>query len=181
MAMRESVVVEQVDSKEVVTKFGKKPTFSFKANGEWFKTGFKRHGLNVGDVVSFDYKEGSYGKDVEASAIAKSGTGLVPTAALPGAQRPSTPPVSSRHGGFPIPALDGQRSIVRQNALTNARELVVASIGVVKSALSMSDVGEMRDAILTLASQFEAYTAGDADAEYAEAEADMKANAAEQE
>lgn len=175
-------VVQQVDSKAVNTKFGSKPTFSFQVDGQWFKTGFTRHGLNAGDVVSFNFNDGTYGKEVDAKAITKGGVGGAapgPALGLSAVGRDMVlgkPPTSyGNKGVFPIPALDGQRSIVRQNALTNAREVVVARMISQKSfGVLMDDT--VADAIIVLARRFEAYTTGDIDA--AEVAAEMRAEAA---
>ena len=167
-----NVAIEQTDSKAVRTKFGEKKTYSFKANGVWYQTGFKFSGLNVGDVVSFDYTEDQYGKQVAVASIAKGATpvlsgGSVPSSALPVGRAPA--PSYSSKGVFPIPALDGQRSIVRQNALTNARELVVA-----KQAGNLS-VSDYAKEIVRVARYFESYTTGDMDME--EVKSEMAAEA----
>jgi hypothetical protein len=168
-----NVAVEQVSQKDVTTRFGSKPTFSFKAGGEWFKTGFGRHGLNVGDVVSFSYTEGKYGKEVDAKAIAKGASSIATgagTTATPGAVAGAAGSVASKpyssgsKGVFPIPALDGQRAIVRQNSLTNA----------VKFAEFHPCDGDTTDErvneIIRVARKFEAYSCGDLDQEEVEAE-----------
>lgn len=172
-----NVAVEQVSQKDVTTRFGSKPTFSFKAGGEWFKTGFGRHGLNVGDVVSFSYTEGKYGKEVDAKAIAKGASSIATgagTTATPGAVAGAAgsvaakPYSSSGKGVFPIPALDGQRAIVRQNALTNARELV--ALNYAGKCYSFEELEEYARDIIKIARQFEAYSCGDLDQEEVEAE-----------
>jgi hypothetical protein len=62
-------------------------------------------------------------------------------------------------GVFPIPALDGQRAIVRQNAITNARELYAASKGGKVFDFSRDVAAE----IVSVARFFEAYACGDLD------------------
>ena len=171
-----NVAIEQTDSKAVRTKFGEKKTYSFKANGVWYQTGFKFSGLNVGDVVSFDYTEDQYGKQVAVASIAKGATpvlsgGSVPSSALPVGRAPA--PSYSSKGVFPIPALDGQRSIVRQNALTNAREAVMQKLGG-EAALNLNQLGE---AIVRLARYFESYTTGDMDMEEVKSEMAAEAKA----
>src|SRR5690242_7231085 len=103
-----NVQVEQVNTKDVTTKFGAKKTYSFKAGGAWYNTGFKKHNLNVGDVVSFDYTEGTYGKDVEMGSL-KKGAAAVGGATTPPAVGASVPSravaPSGGKGVFPIPAL----------------------------------------------------------------------------
>jgi len=151
-------VVESIGTKEVKTRFGMKPTFSMKVDGEWYKLGFTKPKCDKGDEVSFSYVEGTYGREVDAKAIiVGSGAKSVPT---PGAAAPRAAPSYGGKGVFPIPALDGQRAIVRQNALTNAREAVVASFG---GKVFMADA-PLADNIISLARKFEAYACGDLDA-----------------
>lgn len=151
-----NVTVEQLGSKSVNTKFGPKPTFSFKADGEWFSTGFTNSRVAVGDVVTFDYNVGTYGNEVDGKAVSKTGgTAVVP------ATPTAAPATFTRKpmGAFPIPALDGQRAIVRQNSLTNA----------VNYAKGLPQTGTVEE-IIAIARQFEAYSCGDLDREEAEAE-----------
>lgn len=170
-----NAVVEQVSVKPRTTKFGTKDTYSFRAGGEWYNTGFKKHNLNVGNAASFEYVDGSYGKDVDVTTI-KKGTPSIATPTSTGVPRSSAS--TSGKGVFPIPPLDGQRSIVRQNALTNARELICARIN---HTGKWSDVDNLvvANTIIDVARIFEAYTAGDIDAEEVEREIaeEMKAAA----
>jgi hypothetical protein len=159
----ESQTVEQIGSKDVNTRFGAKKTYSFKVGGAWYSTGFKDPKVNAGDVVSFDYNTGSYGNEADPKSITK---GSAPAAASSPVTR-VIPAVSSGKGVFPIPALDGQRSIIRQNALTNARELFVGAAGGKPMAW---DESAMCDSIINMARKFEAYSAGDLDAEEVAAE-----------
>jgi hypothetical protein len=172
-----TAVVEQVSSKPRTTRFGVKDTYSFKAGGEWFSTGFKKHNLNVGDSATFSYTDGSYGKDVDPASITK-GT---PTTSPSGAKTAAA--VVPSYGGkgvFPIPPLDGQRAIVRQNALTNARELVCTHIPstLYDASTETCKYEEVADLIVKVARKFEAYSCGDLDMEEVEnelTEADRKA------
>jgi hypothetical protein len=130
MSSISNVVVEQISSKDRTTRFGVKKVYSFKAGGEWFSTNFKNPMLSAGDTVSFEFAETSYGKEVDPASIKKGAAGAAPTPLVAGSKAPSAAPSApySRMGVFPIPALDGQRSIIRQNALTNARELVIEMV-----------------------------------------------------
>lgn len=150
-------VVESIGTKEVKTRFGMKPTFSMKVDGEWYKLGFTKPKCDKGDEVTFSYTEGTYGREVDAKAISV-GAGGVKGAPTPAAARPA--PSYGGKGVFPIPALDGQRAIVRQNALTNAREAVVAAFG---GGVFVPDAA-LADNIISLARKFEAYACGDLDA-----------------
>jgi hypothetical protein len=171
--------VESVGQASVTTRFGVKPTFFFTVNGETFKTGFKRHNLNQGDVVSFPYTTGKYGNEVDVTQITKAAAGIAASPAPVSAPAASTggsttAPRQSYSGGgkgvFPIPPLDGQRSIVRQNALTNARELLVGTAGFADA----SPEG-MAAEVIRIAKVFERYTAGDMDLEEVQAEQEQKA------
>ena len=153
--------IEAVGTKEVKTRFGMKPTYSFKVDGEWYKTGFAKPPAGKGDTVTFDYTEGTYGKEVDAKGMTTARG--VPKDAPSSAATPATLRPAPSYGGkgvFPIPALDGQRAIVRQNALTNAREMVVAAAG--GKPFVVSD--ETTNAIIAYARAFEAYACGDLDA-----------------
>jgi hypothetical protein len=164
-------IVEQLGSKPVKTKYGMKPTYSFKVGGQWYKTGFKDPKLSVGQDIEFESTTTMYGLEVGAEAIVVHGTTatpLVPTAVAKtdGSVKVNMSPQSySPKGVFPIPALDGQRAIVRQNALTNARELVQQTIKVGGTF----DAGPTVDTIIDIARRFEAYTTGDADVEQVKA------------
>lgn len=154
--MKLAGVVEQVDQKTVRTKFGEKPTYSAKVAGQWLKFGFKSHGLSVGDTIDAEYTPGTYGNEVKTFTSTK-GTGTPPPAAsAPSAEAPAYKPTGGK-GSFPIPPLDGQRAIVRQNAVTNARELYCAAAGVKGFAVDEASC----DFIIKLARKFEAYSCGD--------------------
>jgi len=154
--------IEQISTKSVKTKFGEKPTYSFKANGEWFKCGFKNPRVNAGDVVEFDFTEGAYGKDVNMDSFKKSGGGATAPAAAP-ARPAGGGGFGGRSNVFPIPPLDGQRAIVRQNSLTNAVQLMKDTVD---KKLSYEKQAE---AIIAVARMFEAYSCGDADLAVAKA------------
>jgi len=109
----------------------------------------------VGDNVSFRFstKDGSGGivyKNLQGR-ITKTAAGASPTAVAPPAA--SGGGSSRGRGGFPIGLEDGQRSIIRQNALTNARELYVGTGGDMTPRTT--------SLIIDLAREFEAYTTGD--------------------
>lgn len=133
------------------TKFGK---YSILVNGTWYGT--KEEWADVkavkGDVVEFDDGGAKFMKYVK---IVSSGGGASAAPAGGG----SAPAKSSfSRGTFPIALEDGQRSIIRQNALTNARELVGLTID---SKKGMEDPQGTVALIIELAREFEAYTAGD--------------------
>jgi hypothetical protein len=165
-----NVVVQAVGTKEVKTRFGVKPTYSFKASdGNWYKTGFKEE-VRVGDCISFDYMPGTYGNEVNVKTIVK-GAAAPAATPTPAAHKQETKvyPIGNK-GVFPIPALDGQRSIVRQNALTNARELFVGTMPPIVATATKKELEMMAQRIIGVAKIFEGYTAGDTDLEEVEAE-----------
>lgn len=155
-------VVSKVSTKDVTTKWGTKKTYSINVGGDWYKTGFKDPMVAEGQGVEFSYTEGTYGKEIDLSTLKKT-AGVAPSAA-PKAATSSSGGGGYSRGVFPIPALDGQRSIIRQNALTNARELYQQG----KKEVVMT--GTAAEEIIALARKFEAYTAGDLDLMEAEAE-----------
>lgn len=162
----ENAVVEAIDTKAVNTRFGSKTTYSFKTGGQWYRTNFKAHGLSVGDSVSFEAKAGTYGNEVDPATIVKGPAVASATAPATVTALPKATPTYGGKGAFPIPALDGQRSIVRQNALTNAREVVVAALGPKGFQL---DIDEHAMLVIRLARKFEAYACGDDAMEMAKA------------
>ena len=162
-----SYIIENITSKDVNTKFGPKPAFSIMANGERFSYGFKKPTFAIGDEVDFQFTENTYGKNVDLTSvrlIAK-GTGApapsasFSTASTGGGSRPA-------YGSpkpFPIPALHGDRAIVRQNSITNATKLYADNSDVG----TIADYNVAADTIISIARKFEAYSCGDLDAEMA--------------
>lgn len=163
-------IVEAVSTKDVNTKFGLKPTFSMKVNGSWIKCGFKSHNASVGDEVEFDGNTGTYGMETKAVNIIRKGAGAAAPAA--GVTSSTATAAPKAYGGykekvFPIPALHGDRSIVRQNALARATDVFIAARGGKPFELDESTF----NLVIGFARKFEAYTAGDLDMAEAVAEA----------
>lgn len=69
-------------------------------------------------------------------------------------------------GKFPIDPADGQRSIIRQNALTNARELALTLLE--QDKMEYEDTDSFVTQVIKIAYKFEKYTAGDYEREAAE-------------
>ena len=167
MSLTISGVVSAINSKEVKTKFGVKPVYELVVEGETYKCGFKKPPVKEGMAITLNYDPGKYGNDVVEGSITSD----------PGRVSTPTPPIAPRNYGgskgvFPIPGDDGQRSILRQNAVTNAREAIgdlVASGALAHDAskgVSSEDViSAYAQDIITMAKLFEAYTSGDADEE----------------
>ena len=137
--------------------------YSILVNGTWYSTKLEWATCkpNKGDEVSFDDGGSKFTKNMK---ILGEGTGA-PAASSGGSVTAVASKSSYSRGSFPIALEDGQRSIIRQNALTNARELVGRTI--------TGDTGfepEVTvDLIIEIARQFEAFTAGDIDRYEAEA------------
>lgn len=162
-------VVQEVSQKDVSTKFGTKPTYSFKMDGKWIKCGFKNPKVEVGYTVDFDATEGTYGIETKAVNIVSRSVpvGVSPVATSGPSRSIGSSGGYSREKVFPIPPLHGDRSIVRQNALSRAVDLFIASSGGKAFAVDVESVPKF---VINLARKFEAYTAGDIDLEEAEAE-----------
>ena len=160
--------VESISTKDVNTKFGTKPTFSMKVNGTWIKCGFKDPGVQVGYEVEFDGISGTYGVETKSVNVLKKGGGTPAPAKEASVSAPK-----AVYGGskvFPIPALHGDRAIVRQNALARATDLYIAARGGKPFELE----GGNLDFVISLARKFEAYTAGDLDMAEAMAETEVQ-------
>ena len=158
-------VIEQISSKDVSTKFGVKQTWSMKIDGQWFQGGFvstKNPKLNTGDEVEFDPENSAYGMEAKSIRVISRGVGTsTPPSAAPAAL---TAPPRAYGGGykdrvFPVPPLHGDRSIVRQNALARATELMIHATG--GKPYEVND--KVIQYIIKVARNFEAYTAGDLD------------------
>lgn len=164
-----TVNVTRISNKSVPTKYGNKQTFSFQgSDGEWYSLGFKKPRFVVGDEISFEYEDNTYGHQVDDASVKVAGSSA-PSVTKGVSTMPAKPEFSGAKrmpSVFPIPALDGQRAIIRQNALTNARELYAAAFGGKPFAIDVNDGAA--GVIIALARQFEAYTAGDIDTAMAE-------------
>lgn len=133
-------------------KFGK---YSIKLDGNetWYNSNYEIK-AQKGDVVEFDDGGKKYCQKLKV--INSSGAGYAPPTGKPASQ------ASGRMGPFPIPAKDGQRSIIRQNAVTNANAL----LGNHGEPYTVED-------LLQVASEIEKYTSGDLDVEKATARASL--------
>ncbi len=148
-------VVTNLSSRIVTTKYGPKPVFALTVDGTEYDAGFaKKNTAAIGTTVTLDVEMDKYGK-MKINNLSMGGS----AAASPPSVVASKPTATTSYGRdrpFPIPLTHGDRSIVRQNALTNARELV--SSGTLASD-GMSD-GAIAERIIQLAYAFESYTSG---------------------
>jgi hypothetical protein len=165
-------VVENITSKDVNTKFGTKKVYTVRAGGSNINVGFKFPTCAVGDTIVCDAESTPYGlqtKDISVTSKASSAPStFVPSAT---ASFPTSKSATTYAGAkvFPVPALHGDRSIIRQNVLTRAVELYIAS----KAGKAFALDEDMTDICILFARKLEAYATGDLD--LAEAEAEMAA------
>jgi hypothetical protein len=148
---------------EAVARSGK----SLKIGDVWYSA-FAAPSLNgakAGDKVSFTYtttdKAGTTYHNIKGSVrIESGGAAEVTTPETAGAApRAAFSPKGGR--SFPVGPLDPERSIIRQNALTQANAAVKTYMG---NKDSVKTLGDFVDGIIEIARKFEAYSAGDLDA-----------------
>jgi hypothetical protein len=123
-------------------------------NDTWYSTKFNPNPEPVkGDVVSFD----DGGKKYINKLAIEGGGAPRPTAS-------SAPAGGAKvsMGGFPVDPLARERSIIRQNALAHATNVVTSFDP------KGTTVDEMAKQIVAVAKYFETYSAGDMDREEAE-------------
>jgi hypothetical protein len=169
-----SYIIENISEKEVNTKFGPKKAYSINANGERYSYGFKKPTFVIGDEIDFQFTENTYGKNVDLTSVRliNKGTGAPPpSTAVSGATAPSKPSYGTPKV-FPIPALHGDRAIVRQNSITNAVKLITDSV----HSTDEADWEQLADIAISIARKFEAYSCGDLDMEQAISMAEAKAD-----
>ncbi len=109
--------------------------------------------LVAGEEVTFGTVVNGTWTNIDRSGVSKTGNTGAVTAA------PSAPKKGGAYGkAFPIPPLDGQRSIVRQNSLTHATALVNNYCSELAKEISL----DARIAlVINTAKSFEAYSCGD--------------------
>ena len=143
------------------TKFG----HGIMVGGSWYNSKFPIP-CDKGDTVEFDDGGKTYANKVHVTAKGSGASGGVEPK---GSGAAGAVPLAKSTGGysrgvFPIPANDGSRSIVRQNSVTNAVNLVVALLNQDKGP----EGEDIIERILMTARMFERYSAGDLDSEIAE-------------
>ena len=166
-----SYIIENITEKEVNTKFGPKKAYSVSANGERYGYGFKKPTFSIGDEVDFQFTENTYGKNVDLTSVRLISKGN-PT---PPPSTATTAPAKPSYGSpkvFPIPALHGDRAIVRQNSISNAVKLITDSV----KPTDKSNWESLANEAIQIARMFEAYSCGDLDMEQAIAMSETKAD-----
>lgn len=164
--MNIEMIVGAVTPKNFTSKAGKPcTTYSITNNttGLEYKTGFDKPSCNPGDRVTFVSNAGQYGEEVVKYSLQVTEKNAESVSATP----PTTsPPTSSGGGGrfvakvFPMPQDHGDRSIVRQNSLMNARELL-ASVYTQKELKTMYESGTLSHMLMETAMTFEGFSTGD--------------------
>lgn len=124
-------------------------------DGKWYNSKFEIR-AGKGESVTFDDGGKNYVNKLKVNR-----GGEVATDAPVNSTK-----VSTKTHFLPVP-LENSRAIIRQNALTNARELMcVVNDGVDSMDVSQTDV--MVERIIQIARVFEEYTSGDSDVTKAE-------------
>lgn len=155
---------------ESVARTGK----SIKVDGQWYGAFAKSQigDAKLGDNVSFAFtsvvKDGNTYNNIKGNVSVSGGGGGSPTSEA-SAPRSAAP---ASFGGrssitFPLAPLDGQRVIVRQNALSHATKVYMDGDYHNVSPSGRTDCELVADDIILLARKFEAYVAGDLDLEEA--------------
>lgn len=152
---------------EALARTGK----GLKIGENWYSafTAGMLNGAKVGDNVSFVYtevvKEGTTYRNIKGAVSIKEGGAPEPAAGRPAAASGGS---SFSKGGrsFPVGPLDPERSIIRQNSLTQANKLLEGQLG------EMPSYEEQAHTVISVARIFESYSAGDMDAEEAAAAVD---------
>lgn len=155
--------VTNIEVRTVTTKYGPKSNWDVYVDGSKFNWGWKdpvKSSVSKGAALSFDYTTGKYGNviDVASVRVTSAGTGAVATPVLTEIRTPASGG-GFRDIGFPVPARSDKISILRQNALTNARELVCALPKVfgIDNSSACDDVVAV---VLDVARTFADYTSG---------------------
>lgn len=163
-----SNVVTNITSKSLTSKLGKAFTVwtVHVDDGKAYNYGFVKPKFNIGDTINFVAEEDTYGPKMDSKTVRVVSTGG-------GSSIPATPSsvtYTPRAYGkadrvFPIPPLHGDRSIVRQNALTNARELYTVFLH--RLDIDSITIEDTARNVIHVARIFERFTAGDDEMEAA--------------
>lgn len=160
-------VVTDIVARMVNTKYGPKEAYDIFIDSVKYSGGFKRPPITIGETVEFDYTTDKYGHKI--TSIRPAGAGVL--VSLPA-------PIKAASGSsyqprvFPVPIESGERAILRQNALTNARELVTAFLSVDIPNDGKKEVqktfNSLADEVIRIAYMFEEFTSGDRERHAAE-------------
>lgn len=121
-------------------------------------------GVSVGDWVNFTYVQKGEYNNIKGSVTKGAAPASRPTTgAAPSTERKFTDAKGFVIKEFPVPPLHPDRSIIRQNSLSHA-------VDVVSYTETRSTAEEFAEKVIEIARMFEAYSTGDLDAEVAEEE-----------
>lgn len=145
------------------------------SGGNWYNNKFKtvHPSINAGDTCSVVLKDGKFWNSVTSTAITTTTTSTgVPMSKV---SAPATSGVvATKAAEFPIPMDSRQRSIIRQNSLGHAVQLMSDS-GITSHIFEVTDEGKEMAAIaegaISLARMLEAYSTGDIEAVQSDPEA----------
>lgn len=163
-----SGTVTNIIERKATTKYGVRPVWDVFVDGTKYNYGFHdpaKRSVTHGATVSFDYTSNEYGNKVIENTVVvlTPGTGAPPSVGGAVVTPVSSGAKSTRKGDnfiFPVPATSGEIAILRQNALTNAREVVLGYSGSFFSGTKAPAVKDIIKAILDVAHEFEDYTSG---------------------
>lgn len=172
-------MLESISTKDINTKYGLKKKYSVKIDGVWYDAGWKKPLAVEGTAVSFEYKDGSYGKELTSGLTpAVSGLGAGTSVAA----KPAAPAEKVRGkfdaAPFPVPPMDPSRSIIRQNALRHATATVNSYLehnrAISTTGLSKIDgVHNLCESVILAARLYENYISGYDDEKEAAKEIEM--------
>lgn len=134
---------------EALSKKSAYGTYGMLVDGKWYNSKFPIK-AEKGDTVEFDDGGKNY---VQKLKVTNKGPG--------GGEKPAGVARSTGYsrGRFPIDKEDGQISIIRQNALTNA----VKSLDYITEENAKLSPEDMVSMVIDIARTFESYTSGDID------------------
>ena len=113
-------VIDSSSTTMVKTKNGLKPTYQYTVDGVEFDTGFRKE-HNEGELVTIGV-EWKYGKWQKIPG--STGDGLPKAEATKATVSPITGGAPKGRGSFPVEPTDGQMSIIRQNSMNRAVEII---------------------------------------------------------
>jgi len=126
-------IIERITSKEVNTKFGKKPVYSLLVNGEWYGNVWKKPTYSEGDEVEFKEQSRNvngttyYSVDGVVTIVSRGAGTSSNTSSQTQTKKTSTGKrFNCTCDQFPINPLDRQMSIIIQSSINRAVELILA-------------------------------------------------------
>lgn len=154
--------VDKVVARTVTTMRGPTSVYDVYVDGTKYGWGFTnptKVGVTDGAEIEFVIEASPYGPKISEGSVSvkTSGTGAPPVkSAAPAPRSPAASSGGSRDVGFPVPVTSEKISILRQNALTNARELVA----MYPSMFGAETKEQLIAAILDTARVFADYSSG---------------------